>query len=169
MAGRNLLPLAQHARPRGHVVIIDFRRRRHRRIGKPQIRGLELVAAHGVERVGGLVEGDGVLFARREVADDDRGQRVGALQPHHVAGIEFDIEHIDALAIGIRSRQLARSGESSGAIITLKSIASSALVRMNSSSPRSASEYCTPSSRAATSRGGASGLARSISRCSEVS
>ena len=99
VAGRNFLPLAQHPRPRGHVVIIDFRRRRHRRIGEPQIGGLEFVAAHGVERIGGLVEGDGVLFAALEIADDDRGQRVGALQPHHVAGIEFDIEHIDAFAI----------------------------------------------------------------------
>ena len=34
-----------------------------------------------------------------EIADDDRRQRVGALQPHHVAGIEFDIENIDAVAI----------------------------------------------------------------------
>ncbi|NEV03191.1 hypothetical protein, partial [Bradyrhizobium uaiense] len=41
----------------------------------------------------------------------------------------------------------------SGAVTTLKSIASSALVRMNSSSPRSAIEYCTPSSRAAMRRG----------------
>ena len=67
---------------------------------------------------------------------------------------------------GIRSRQFLRSGEASGAVTILKSMASSALVRMKSSSPRSASEYCTPSSRAATRRGGASGLARSISRCS---
>ena len=99
VAGRNLLALAQYARARRHVVVIDFRRRRHRRIGKPQIGGLEFVAAHGVERIGGLVEGDGVLFAGGEVADDDRGQRVGALQPDHVAGIELDIEHVDALAI----------------------------------------------------------------------
>ena len=70
---------------------------------------------------------------------------------------------------GIRSRQFARSGEPSGAVTILKSMAPSALVRMNSSSPRSATEYCTPSSRAATRRGGASGSARSISRCSEVS
>ncbi len=59
---------------------------------------------------------------------------------------------------GIRSRQLARSGEASGAVTILKSMAPSALVRMNSSSPRSATEYCTPSSRAATRRGGASGV-----------
>src|SRR6266566_5080180 len=45
---------------------------------------------------------------------------------------------------GTRSRQLARSGDASGAVTILKSMASSALVRMNSSSPRSASEYCTP-------------------------
>src|ERR1700680_3816072 len=48
---------------------------------------------------------------------------------------------------GIKSRQLARSGEASGAVITLKSMAPSALVRMNISSPRSLTEYCTPSSR----------------------
>ena len=63
VAGRNLLALAQYARARRHVVVIDFRRRRHRRIGEAQIRGVEFVAAHGVERIGGLVEGDGVLFA----------------------------------------------------------------------------------------------------------
>ena len=40
-----------------------------------------------------------MLVAGREVADDDRGQRVGALQPHQVAGIEFDIEDIDARAM----------------------------------------------------------------------
>ena len=99
VAGRDLLALAQDARARRHVVVVDFRRRRHRRIGEAQIGGVEFVAAHGVERIGRLVEGDGVLLAGLEVADDDRGQRIGALQPHHVAGIEFDIEHIDALAI----------------------------------------------------------------------
>ena len=99
VAGWNLLAFTQYARTRRHVVIIDFRRRRHRRIGESQIGGLEFVAAHGVKRIGGLVEGNGVLFAALEVADDDRGQRVGALQPDHVAGIELDIEHIDALAV----------------------------------------------------------------------
>ena len=65
MAGRNLLALAQGPRPLRHVVVIDLRRRRHRRIGEPQIRGLEFIAAHGVERIGGLIEGDGVLLAGR--------------------------------------------------------------------------------------------------------
>src|ERR1700704_1054711 len=55
---------------------------------------------------------------------------------------------------GIKSRQLARSGDSSGAVTILKSMAPSALVRMNNSLPRSATEYCTPVRRAATRRGG---------------
>ena len=99
VAGRNLLALAQGAGAGRHVVIENFRRRRHRRIGKAQIGGVEFVAAHGVERIGRLVEGDGVLVAIGHVADDDRRQRVGALQPHHVAGIELDIEDVDALAV----------------------------------------------------------------------
>ena len=99
MAGRDFLALAQGARAARHVVIVDFRRRRHRRIGKAQVGGVEFVAAHGVQRIGGLVERDGVFFAGREVADDDGGQRVGALQPHHMAGIKFDIDDVDAGAM----------------------------------------------------------------------
>ncbi len=99
VAGRDFLALAQHPRPLRHVVIVDFGRRRHRRIGEAQIGGLEFVAAHRVQRIGGLVEGDGVLLTAREIADDDGGQRIGALQPHHVAGIKLDIEDVDAFAI----------------------------------------------------------------------
>ena len=84
---------------RRHVVIVDFRRRGHRRIGKPQIRGVEFVAAHGAQRIGRFVEGDGVLAAALKVADHDGRQRVGALQPHHVTGGEIEIENIDAFAI----------------------------------------------------------------------
>src|SRR5438132_14290194 len=43
MAGGNLLALSQDARALRHVVIVDFRRRRHRRIGEAQIRRLEFV------------------------------------------------------------------------------------------------------------------------------
>src|ERR1700693_5939811 len=44
-----------------HVVVLDLRRCRHRRIGKTKIGGVEFVAAHGVQRIGRLVERDGVL------------------------------------------------------------------------------------------------------------
>ena len=36
---------------------------------------------------------------RLEIADDDGGQRVGALQPHQMAGIELDIDDVDAGAM----------------------------------------------------------------------
>ena len=99
MAGRNLLALAQLARPLRHVVVIDFRWRRHRRIGEAQVGGVELVAAHGVERVGGLAERNRMLLVAGEIADDDRGQRIGALQTGHVSGIKLEIEDVDARAM----------------------------------------------------------------------
>src|SRR6478735_6531771 len=45
----DLLALAQAPCARRHVIIVDFRRRRHRRIGEPQVRRLEFVATHGAE------------------------------------------------------------------------------------------------------------------------
>ena len=48
-----------------------------------------------------------MLVAAVEIADHDGGQRIGALQPHHVAGIELDIEDIDA---GAMRDQLAPVG-----------------------------------------------------------
>ena len=41
-----------------------------------------------------------MLFLGREVADHDRRQRVGALQPHQMAGIEIEIDDVDAGTIG---------------------------------------------------------------------
>ena len=85
-----------------------------------------------------------------EIANDDRRQRIGAFEPHHVAREYFEIEHIGARTIRESGRAISRvRGDASGAVMILKSMAPSALVRMNSSSPRSATEYCTPSSRAA--------------------
>ena len=40
-----------------------------------------------------------MLLAACEIADHDGRQRVGALQPHHVTGIELDVENVDAFAI----------------------------------------------------------------------
>ena len=65
VAGRDLLALAQGALPARHVVVVDLGRRRHRRVGEAQRRGVELVAVDDVERVGRLVEGDDVLGSRR--------------------------------------------------------------------------------------------------------
>ena len=96
MPGGNLLALAQGPLPGRHVVVVDFRRRRHRRIGEAHHRGVELEAADHVERVGGLVEGDRVLGLCSEVADHDRGERVGALQPHEMAGEEIDAQDVGA-------------------------------------------------------------------------
>src|SRR5664280_792539 len=92
-------PASISARPDRHVVVVDFGWRRHRRIREAQIRSVEFIAAHGVQRIRRLVERDGMLVAVAEIADDDGGERVGALQPHQVTGIEFDIYDIDALAM----------------------------------------------------------------------
>ena len=99
VAGRNFLPLAQDARAGRHVVIIGFRRCRHRRIGKSQGSRVEFIAAHGAQRIRCFIEGDSVLAAGREIADDDRRQGIDPLQPHQMSGIEFDIEDIDPLAM----------------------------------------------------------------------
>ncbi len=40
-----------------------------------------------------------MLLARCEIADDDGGQRIGALQPHQMPGVEFDIHDVDAGAV----------------------------------------------------------------------
>ncbi len=40
-----------------------------------------------------------MLLAGGEIADDDGGQRVGALQPHQMTGIELDIHEVDARAM----------------------------------------------------------------------
>ena len=85
MAARHLLRLAQDARARLHVVVVHLRRRRHRRIGEAQRRRVELVAGRHAQRVGLLVEVDGVLGAIGEAADDDARQPVLALEPDQVA------------------------------------------------------------------------------------
>ena len=93
---RDLLALAQGPLPGRHVVVVDLGRRRHRRIGEAQPRGVVLVAFDDIERVGRLLEGDDVLAAVGEVADHDRGQRILALQPHEVSGIERHADDVDA-------------------------------------------------------------------------
>ena len=40
-----------------------------------------------------------MFVTRLEIADDDGGQCVGTLQAHQMAGIELDIDNIDALAV----------------------------------------------------------------------
>ena len=96
VAGGDLLALAQDALAARHVVVVDLGRRRHRGVGEAQGRGVEFVAVDDVERVGRFGEADDVLGAVGKVADHDRGQRVRALQPHQVAGIEGHADDIDA-------------------------------------------------------------------------
>ena len=96
VARRDLLALAQGALPARHVVVVDLGRRRHRRVGEAQPRGVELVAFDDIERVGRLLEGDDMLAAVGEVADHDRGQRILALQPHQMAGVERHADDVDA-------------------------------------------------------------------------
>jgi hypothetical protein len=63
------------------------------------MRGVEFIASHGVQRIRRLLEGDGMFAAVAEIADDDGRQCIGALQPHQMAGVEFDVDDIDALAV----------------------------------------------------------------------
>src|SRR5471032_2751105 len=96
VARRDLLALAQGALPAFHVVVVDFGRRRHRRIGKARDRRVEFVATDRVQRIRCLVECDLVFLASPQIADHDRGERVGTLQPHQMVGVELDVQHIDA-------------------------------------------------------------------------
>ncbi len=50
-------------------------------------------------RAVGLLERDGVLVICPEIADDDGGQCIGALQPHQMTRIELDVDDIDARAV----------------------------------------------------------------------
>ena len=85
MAARHLLRLAQDTRARLHVVVVDLRRGRHRRVGEAHRRRVELVAGRHAQRICLLIEVDGVLGAIGEAADGDAGQPVLALEPDQVA------------------------------------------------------------------------------------
>jgi hypothetical protein len=82
-----------------HVVVVDLGRRRHRRIGEAQRRGVELEAVEDIEGIGRFVELDDVLLAGAKLADHDRRQRVGSLQAHQVAGEQGHLEDVDARAM----------------------------------------------------------------------
>src|SRR6185295_2387832 len=73
---RDLLRLTQKACARLHVVVEHLRRRRHRGIGKAQGGGVELVKSRHAQRIGLLIEGDGVLGIVLETAHDDARQAV---------------------------------------------------------------------------------------------
>ena len=82
MAAGDFLPLAQNAFARCEIVIPDFVRRRHRRIGKSKNVGRELVAAVDAERIGLLGKCDNVFLAARKVLNHDTGQTIFALEPY---------------------------------------------------------------------------------------
>ena len=136
VAARHLLRLAQGARARLHVVVEDLGRRGHRRVGEAQRRGVELVAAGDAQRIGLLGEGDGVLGAVGEAADDDARQAVLALEPRPGGPGRRSPPGSGGRACGRRSRaSWPRSGAASGASQTRKSSAPPELVVMIRRSP----------------------------------
>src|SRR4029078_5256031 len=76
-----------------HVVVEHLRRRRHRRIGKAQRTRVIFEARRDAERVGFLAEGDLVLGAIGEAADDDARQPIFALEPHEKVLEGHDLEN----------------------------------------------------------------------------
>ena len=81
VAGRHFLGLEQRALARPHVVVELLRRRRHRRIGEADDVRVVFERPLQAERIGFLVEGDGMFGPGRSLADDDAGQAVAPFQP----------------------------------------------------------------------------------------
>ena len=81
VSARNLLRLPQGALLRLHIVVIGLGGGRHRRIGEAQRRRVVFVARAHAERIGFLVESDGMFFAVRETADDNARQSILPFQP----------------------------------------------------------------------------------------
>ena len=72
---------------------------------------VELVAVDDAERIGLLVEGDRMLLAGRELADDDPRQPVLALEPDEIVLVDDDGDGSAAPRDAGRDRvQLARPG-----------------------------------------------------------
>ena len=84
MAGGHLLALAQPPGSRLHVVVVDFLRRRHRRIGEPHDVGVLLDHLFEAEGIGLFGEADRGLDAGLEVSDHDLRQAVLLLEPDEV-------------------------------------------------------------------------------------
>ena len=82
VAAWHLLHLAEDPGAVAHVVVEHLGGRGHRRIGEAQDVGVELAHLAEAQRIGLLVEGNGVFLARRHVAHDDAGQRILALHAH---------------------------------------------------------------------------------------
>ena len=79
MPARHFLRLAQHATAGLHVIVVDLRGRGGRRIGEAQRVRVELAHLADAQRIGFLVEGDGVLFPALHVTHHDARQRILAL------------------------------------------------------------------------------------------
>jgi len=74
-----------------------------------------------------------------------------------VAGIDLDIDEIDAFAMRDQVAPVGAFGEFNGAVTTLKSMEPSAIGENEQLVAAVGDRNCTPCSRAATSRGGESG------------
>ena len=88
------------------------------------------------QRIGLLGEGDGVLLAAREIANDEARQRVFALDPHQMPGVDLQMTIMRPGDGRQPSRQLrARSRSQRRDENISKSSAPSALVWMKRRSP----------------------------------
>src|SRR6266404_6102149 len=96
MAAGNFPPLAQNAFARCQIIIPDFFRCGHRRIGEAQKVGRELVAAVDAERIGLLGERDNVLFSARKASNHNARQTILALEPYEPVFEDYEREDIDA-------------------------------------------------------------------------
>src|SRR5262249_55313515 len=96
VAAGGFLPLAQNAFTRCEIIIPDFFRRGHRRIGEAQKVGREFVAAVDAERIGLLGECDNVLLSARKAPDHDPRQTILALEPYEPVFEDYERQDIDA-------------------------------------------------------------------------
>ena len=96
VAAGDFLPLAQNTLPRREIIVPDFFRRGHRRIGEAQEVGRELVAAVDAERIGFLGECDHVLLAACEAPDHDARQAILALETYQPVLEHQEHQDIDA-------------------------------------------------------------------------
>ncbi len=81
VTGRNFLRLQKLPLARPHIVVEELFRRRHGRIGEADHIRIIFGAAVKAERIGLLVEGDGMFLAGFAITDHDARQAVIAFHP----------------------------------------------------------------------------------------
>lgn len=81
VARGHFLRLQERAFARAHIIIEELFRRRHRRIGKTDDIRIIFGAAMQSQRIGLLIESDGVFLAGLAIMDDDARQTVVAFDP----------------------------------------------------------------------------------------